>query len=76
MKNGGMKIRGKIPQSTQSFKHRCFRYNVPPDTLGYTKPQKPDEPKNQASMSQDEKDRFINAYQTLNSAGELGINTI
>lgn len=73
-KTGGMKMRGKILQSTYSlsFKHRCFRYNVPPETLYPTTPQKPDERKNQASMSQQEKDRFINAYQTLNSTGELG----
>jgi tyrosinase len=73
MKTGSMKVRGKIPPSSQSmkFKNRCYRYHVldnyqPPPT------QKPDERKNQSTLSQNEKDAFIAAYNTINMSGVLG----
>ena len=71
---GEMKVRGKLPPSTQSmkFKNRTYRYNVNDYKLKPKPPQKPDERKNQSAMSQAEKDKFLNAYQAINSSGELG----
>ena len=72
MTAGKMKIRGNLPSSAQSikFKNRCYRYNV--GGCEPTKPAKPDERKNQSAMTQDEKDAFTAAYNTINAAGELG----
>jgi tyrosinase len=72
MKPGEMKVRGKLPPSTQSmkFKNRCYRYNV--DECKPTQPPKPDERKNQSAMTQNEKDDFIAAYTAINTSGALG----
>ena len=69
MTAGKMKIRGNLPSSAQSikFKNRCYRYNV--GGCEPTKPAKPDERKNQSAMTQDEKDAFTAAYNTINAAG-------
>jgi tyrosinase len=72
IKPGQIKIRGKLPSSPQSmkYKNRCYRYNVggcEPST-----PTKPDERKNQSALTQNEKDAFIAAYNTINTTGALG----
>ena len=74
MKPGEMKVRGKLPPSTQSmkYKNRCYRYNVPSDEYKPAHPPKPDERKNQSAMTQNEKDDFIAAYNAINTSGALG----
>ncbi|HKG72125.1 MAG TPA: tyrosinase family protein [Nitrososphaeraceae archaeon] len=70
-----IKVRRKIPPSAQSmkFKNRSYRYNVLDYNTKPKPPQKADERKNQSAMSQNEKDKFIAAYNAVNSSGELGI---
>jgi tyrosinase len=75
IKNGEVKVRGKIPPSAQSmkYKNRAYRYNVLDYNTKPVTPEKPDERKNQSAMSQNEKDKFIAAYNAVNGSGELGI---
>jgi tyrosinase len=69
-----MKDRGKIPHSPLSMltKRLSYLYNYPNYKLKPEPPQKLDERKDQAKMTQTERDRFVNAYQSINTPAVLG----